>query len=333
MKRLAGPEKAALLLIALDEQTAADIMRSLSEAEIRRLAAAVDALQTQPQDTVEAVYQEFQIAVGAGLQASEGGEYLRAVAAQAFGDERARRLLAPAAAWTEPLEYLRNTRPNILADALSDEHPQVSAALVSQLPRTQAARVLQSWPSEQQADLMRRLCELKELPLDAVKSASAALAQTLGTAGRLSETGVNAEFDGIAFAADIVNELPPAETERLLSQLEHDNPEMVMQIRRAMFSFEDLIRLPKRSMVTLLREVQADDLVVALKTASEALQQHFLSAMSSRAAESLREDMNAVPPLRLSEVEKKQGKVVETALRLKGEGKIEIPGPSGETMI
>ncbi|MBI4511780.1 MAG: hypothetical protein HY698_19255 [Deltaproteobacteria bacterium] len=331
--RVPGPDKAALLMLALDETTAADVMRSLNEAELRRLAAAVDQLASHPSDTADAVYQEFCEKVEEGLQAREGGEFLRNVAAQAFGEDRARRLLAPAAAWTEPLEYIRNMKPHMLAEALEDEHPQLAAAMISQLPRNQAAKVLQASSPEQQADLIRRLAEFKELPLDAVKAASAALAQSLGTTKGLADAGVNAEFDGIGFAADIMNELPPAETERMLSGLEMENPDMVMHLRRAMFSFEDLIRLPKRAVVALLREVQADDLVVALKTASEALQTHFISAMSSRAAETLREDMSNTPPLRLSEVEVKQMKIVEVAMRLKGEGKIEIPGPGGEQMV
>lgn len=331
-QKLNGPQKAALVMIALDEATAADVMRSLSELELRRLAAAVEALASYPTDMTDQVYDEFRTKLDEGVQAREGGEYLRSVAAQAFGEDRARRLLAPAAAWTEPLEYLRSLRPNLLADALADEHPQVSAALISQLPRQLAARVLAILSPEQQTDLLRRLAELREIPLDAVKAASAALAQTLGTAGKISDS-VNAEFDGVGFSADLLNELAPSDTERLLSTLDMETPDLVLSIRRAMFSFEDLIRLPKRSMGTLLREVQAEDLVVALKTASEALQQHFLTAMSSRAAETLREDMGAAPPLRLSDVEQKQGKIVEVAMRLKGEGKIEIPGPGGDQMV
>ncbi|MFH0899336.1 MAG: FliG C-terminal domain-containing protein [Pseudomonadota bacterium] len=331
--RVSGPDKAALMMIALDESTGADVLRSLSEAEIRRLAAAVDSLPSLSPDGLEQLYEDFRNTLEAGIQAREGSVYLRGIAALAFGEERAKRLLAPAATWTEPLEYLRNMRPNILAETLAEEHPQVGAALVSQLPRQQAAKVVNAWPTDQQADLMRRLAELVELPLDAVKSASAALAQTLVTSGRISDPGINAEFDGVTFVADILNEMPPAETERLLSSMDVENPELVVQVRRAMFSFEDLIRLPKRAMVALLREVQADDLVVALKTASEALQQHFLSAMSQRAAESLREDMIAAPPLRLSEVETKQMKVVEIAMRLKGEGKIEIPTHGGDKLV
>lgn len=333
MAPLYGPDKAAIMVLALDEVSAADVMRSLNEAELRRLAAAVDNIPAHTPDEADRVYLEFQDRLGEGVQAREAGAYLRNVAAQAFGDERARRLLAPAAAWTEPLEYLRNMRPSLLAEALEDEHPQLAAALLSQLPRNQAAKVLQASSPEAQADLIRRIAEFKELPLDAVKVASASLAQTLGSAGRISNQGVNAEFDGIGFAADILNEVAPAETERLLSTLDMDNPDMVIGLRRAMFSFEDLIRVPKRGLVQLLRDVQADDLVVALKTASEPLQQHFVSAMSSRAAETLRDDMAAAPPLRLSEVEKMQMKVVEVAMRLKAEGKIEIPGPGGEDLV
>lgn len=330
--RLTGPQKAALLMIALDETTAADVMRGLSELELRRLSAAVEDLATFPQDTVDNVYDEFRNKLEEGVQARQGGEYLRNIAAQAFGEERARRLLAPAATWTEPLEFLRNLRPSVLAGALAEEHPQVAASVLSQLPRQQASKTLQAMGAEQQADLLRRLAELREIPLDAVKAASEALAHQVGSSNRLAD-GVNAEFDGVGFSADLLNEFSPPDAERLLMSLDMDNPELGANLRRAMFSFEDLIRLPKRSMTVLLREVQAEDLVVALKTASEALQQHFLEAMSSRAAETLREDMSATPPLRLSEVEQKQGKIVEVVMRLKNEGKVEIPGISGEQLV
>lgn len=331
--QLSGPDKAAIVILAMEQTVAAEVMRNLNENELRRLAAAVDGLIPRSNDDLDKVYLEFKERVEEGSAIGDAGEYLRSVVAQAFGEDRAKRLLAPAAAWTEPLEYLRSLRPNILADALEDEHPQLTAAVLSQLPRAHAAKVLEASSAEQQADLIRRLAAFKELPVDAVKTASAALAQSLGTAGKLSDSGSNAEFDGVGFTADLLNELPPTETERLLSTLDMDNPELVVSIRRAMFAFEDLIRLPKRAMMVLMREVQADDLVVALKTASEALQAHFIGAMSSRASESLKDDMNAAPALRLSEVEKMQMKIVEVALRLRSEGKIEIPGPGGEEMV
>ena len=165
--------------------------------------------------------------------------------------------------------------------------------------------------------------------------ASEALAKAIANAGGLEEEAEDRSFDGVAFAAGLLNELPAGETDRLLGAISEGGEEdLGSKIRNAMFTFEDLARLNQRSLQVLMREVQSETLLLALKTASEALRNHFLSAVSSRAAATMREDLATMPPARLSEVEKAQTEIVQTAMRLAGENRVTLPGGGGgEKMV
>lgn len=327
-----GARRAALLVLGLPEDVASLIVRNLSDDDLRKLAAQTEALDPLPMDELEPVMEEFERRFRDTMPLRNPGEHLRRIASSSLGSDKARRVFDPTMDDVPALEAIRQARTQTLAELLQDEPPQIAAVIISQLPREQGAKVLLTMPPEVQTDLLARIAVLKEVPAQAVQVASESLARALGAAGALGAEE-RREFDGIAFSAGMLNELPPTETERLLSGLQDKHEKLVPKIREAMFTFEDLGRIEVRHLQILMREVQSEQLLIALKTASEALRDKFLSAVSSRAAQSMREDLQMMPPMRLADVEGAQREIVEAAMRLSSEGRIALPGSKSEKMV
>jgi flagellar motor switch protein FliG len=329
-KPIAGPERAALLILGLDEGVATEILKHLDDSDMAKLAEHVAKVENAKPEDLDRAFAEFAYGMeGPPPVARDGAAYVRRLATVAVGEERARRLL-PASKEPTPLDQLRAARASTLAELLADEHPQIAAVVVAQLPRDQAAKVLMSMPEERQSELLARLAGLEEVPAQAAQLLSETVAKALGGDAAAPQ---RAAFDGISYVAGLLNEIPVTDTERLLGSIEERAGDLVPKVREKMFTFEDLLRLPVRNLQGLMKEVPTESLLVALKTASEALREHFLGAVSSRAAAQLREDLQLLPPTRLSDVERAQREIVESALRLAAEGKITLPGPSSEAMV
>ncbi len=328
-----GAKQAALVLLALDEELASDIMRHLSEADLRRLAEHADKLEPIPVEAIGPAFEEFEKRMREPVMPVGAGAYIRRLTASTFGNDRAQKVFAPPKTPPQPMETIRSARAGTLAELLKDEHPQMAAVIMSQLPRELAAKVLQILAPEKQGDLLSRVANLKEIPAKMVELASEALARTLASTGTVGEGAEPKDFDGVTFAAGLLNDMMPADSDRLLGTLEQSSAKLVPKIREAMFTFEDLARLPVRGLQVLMREVATEQLLIALKTASEGLREHFLSSISSRAAAAMRDDLAAMPPTRLSDVEKGQREIVEAALRLAADGRLVLPGGGSEKMV
>jgi flagellar motor switch protein FliG len=182
-------------------------------------------------------------------------------------------------------------------------------------------------------ELIARIARLEELPAESLAVASEALSLALAASGAAGESRGGQEFDGVGFAAALLNELPIDDSDRLLERIAESEAGVAPMIREAMFTFEDLSRLDRRSMQTLMREIAADQLVVALRTASDELRDAFYSAMSQRAVATIREDLELLPPKRLSEVEAAQREIVETAMRLASDRQLVLPAAVAEEMV
>ncbi len=331
--RLGGPigprHKAAIAVLALDEDLAGQILSQLDDVELRALSAAVDDLDLVPADALLAVLADLERAMAGPMSVSRtgGGAYVRQLASRSLGEDRARRLFAPPAedAPPAPIEQLRNARTQSLADLLVEEHPQIAAVVLTQLPAATASKVLAAMPHEIAADLTARLAGLDEIPDRAVLEASESLVRALASTGGLASSDRRSDFDGLAFAAAIVNEMSGDDGDALLGRLATVDEATAARVREAMFTFEDLLRIDARSMAPLLRTVQSETMVAALQTAGDALRAHFFAGLSQRAAQTLREDLAASSPRRVSEVEAAQREIIETAMRLAGEGALQLP--------
>jgi len=325
-------QRAALFVLGLEESVAAELMRHLADHHVRALARIADELKGGSTAELEPVYLAFERDWIEPLLPRAGGAYLRQLAENAFGAERAQRLFIDPPAEPRAIEALKNARAGSLATLLQEEPPQIAAAILSQLPKDHAARLLEMIPASRQVDLVARIATLTSVPRDAIDLASEALLRSLEAMAGPSD-GKSDELDGYAFAASVLNELEAADSERILGGLQETHEAIVPKVREAMFTFEDLERLSVRALQVLMREVQSEQLLLALKTASDSLREHFLAAVSSRAAATLREDLAAMPPTRLSEVERTQREIVETAMRLASDGRLVLPTSGSEELV
>lgn len=331
---LSGPQKAALVMLALDESAAAEVVKHLDPAVLRALVESADKLDSAAAERFPEALEAFAAQMTQPVMAHDASGYIRRLAATSLGVDRAKSLLqAPAAGEPAPIDRLRGAKAPILADLLDEEHPQLAAVVIAQLPRAQAAKVLSALPESKQADVVARIGKLDSIPSETAALASQAIADALSSAGAASTAGEDREFDGIAFAAALLNDLNPESGKRILEDVASADEALAPKLREAMFTFEDLLRVDVRGLQQLMREVQSDRLLIALKTASKALRDHLLSAISQRAAASLREDLAALPPMKLADVEAAQREVVEIASRLGAEGRIVLPtGGDGGTV-
>ena len=329
---LSSAHKAAIAVLSLDEDLATQVLARLPEDDVRKLAKAVGELGDVADPVLDEVLVELEKAmqrpvrvIGAGARA-----YIRRITTSAIGEDKATRLLngvsnRDAAPPPPTHEALRTARVDVLADLLSQEHPQIATMVLTQLPAKLGSRVLRELSPELSADLLARLSSLDEVPQHAVSEAAESVVNALEAAGALAHSDARDHFDGLAFSAAVVNEMPSTDGDSLLERVSMENDEIARRIRQAMFTFEDLMAVDQRQISVLLRGVAAETLIAALQTASDDQKDHFLGALSKRAAETVRDDMAASSPKRLSEVETAQQEIVAMATRMAAEGTITLP--------
>jgi flagellar motor switch protein FliG len=324
---LTGPEKAVLMLLSLDESAAAPIVAELEPAELRKLREVAVLMRAVPTTALDEVYGEFVERSQEAIAVPRGGvSYLRRLAQKALGETRSQEIFVDSP--QSGMERLALAPPTSVASVLENEHPQVIAALLSQLEAQRAARILEALPTELQPQVLGRLGTMTEVPAGMLDGVAAAVSAELPPV----EAEASMSVDGVARAAGLVRKLDKTAAATMLGQLNQDQAEVAAEIRRALYSFEDLKSLDPKALRTLLKEVQNDRLVLALKTASDALKQQIFASMSSRAAEYIKDDLSNLGSVRLTEVEAAQREIVEAALRLEAEGSISLGG-DGDDMV
>ncbi len=328
MTELTGSERAAILLLGMDEDVAYRILQELTEPEIQRLHDATQSMRQPNLETLVSVFDEFAATMRQGGGLAGGEERLRRLAGRALGRQRAQKLLQKRGDSTDALERLQRFDARTLSAVLERENPQAVAAIVAHLDPSVSADILTQLDPEFQFSVFRRLTRLGEVPEATLREVTESLVGELAALGDAQATSV----DGPARAAAILQNTTGDATNAILAQLESDDPLMASEIRRSMFTFEDLVHLDNRSMQALIREISTEQLIVSLKSASDEVKDKFFGNVSSRAAEMMRDDLEALGPMKVSEVERAQQEIVETAQRLEAEGKIVIMG-SGEDFV
>lgn len=315
---LTGPEKAVLMLLTLDESTAAPIVAELDPTELRKLREVASLMRAVPTTSLSSVYAEF-IDRGKELIAVPHGgiNYLRRLAARALGESKSGEIIEGE---RSPLDVIGLTAPEAVASVMEHEHPQISAAVLSQLDIEKAAKIVQQLPAEAQLPIVLRLATMTEIPAGLLETVATAVASELPSADAEAPISV----DGVAKAAAIIRGLGRELSAQVLTQITDENADLANEIRLNMFTFEDLKKVDARSMRAILTEVSSDILVKSLKTASAETTDHLLSCMSKRAAKLIREDLEMLGAIRLADVEAAQRQVVDTALRLEAAGTITL---------
>lgn len=319
---LSGRQKAAVLLISLGTERAANILKHLSEREVESLSAEMAALWRVRPETSAAVQAEVSERITRDATGVGGPEYAREVLEHLVGPERAEEIIGSVTTKPEsrPFEFLRRTPPEQVVAFLKDESPQTVALVVASVHSSLAARVLSELPPELQADVALRIATMSETNPDVIRDIEEGLRHKLANV-------VGQEFaaaGGVDALAEILNRAGRSTERNVVGAINDRDEQLAEEIRQRLFTFEDLVILQDRDLQLVLREVDQKDLQLALRGVDEALVEKLLSNMSQRGAEMLREDMAASQPQRKAVVEEAQGKIVAAVRRLEDAGALVI---------
>jgi len=322
-----GIEKSALLLLSISEDEAAEVLKHLSPRDVQKLGTAMAAMKTRPRDKVEAVIDEFRSLVDVGVAETVEPDQIRAMLTKALGDDRAANLLSHILGGdTAGIEALKWIDAPTIADLIKDEHPQIIATILVHLEFDQAGNVLKCFTDRLRNDVLLRIATLEGVQPSALHELNESLTRLLMGSESIKKTVMG----GVRQAAEILNNVGQAVETAIIDNVREYDPDLAQKILEEMFIFENLLEVDDRGIQLLLREVQSDSLIIALKGAPEELQDKIFKNMSQRAAEMLKEDLEAKGPVRLSEVEAEQKEILKIARRLADEGQIVLGGGSGE---
>lgn len=329
--KLNGVEKAAVLLMTMGEQAAAEILKHMGPKEVQKIGIAMASLQNVSKESVNATMADFvnglhnQTSLGVGSD-----EYIRSVLVNALGEEKAATMIDRILLGgnTKGLESLKWMDPRAVAELIRLEHPQIIAIVLSYLESDQAAAVLQEFPEKLRSDLVLRVATLNGVQPSAMQELNDILERQLKGGGGLKSSSIG----GVKCAANILNFVDGSVGNKVMDAMKDADADLCQSIQDLMFVFDDLVEIDNRGVQTLLREISSETLVLALKGADDGIKQKMLSNMSQRAAEMLREDLEARGPVKLSDVETAQKEIITIARRLADEGQIVLAG-AGEQMV
>lgn len=330
--KIVGRQKAAILLVALGPEKAAEIFKHLRDEEIETLSLEMAKLNQIDHESVEYVFDELVATVTAYDSLAAGGvDYAREVLERALGPERAAEIIGRLSTVIEmrPFEFLRRTPPEHIVTFLRAEAPQTIALVIANLHTTLAAQVLAHLPEEEQADIALRIARMSETPPDVVKEIEGVMRQKLASV-------VQQEYSsqgGVKSLAEILNYTDRPTERNVLDTLTERDAELGEEVRRLLFVFEDIAKLDDRSIQLVLREADQRDLALALRAVDEEVRERILSNMSERGATLLREEMDYMPPQRKRVVEEAQGRIVAIVRRLEDAGALVIGRGGSDTIV
>lgn len=323
-------QKLAILLIVLGPETAAQILKNLDEHELEAVSAEMSKQSFVSQQMQEEILREFsEVALQASTSVRGGLDYTQNTLEKAVGSFKASHVInrvSPARAPAGPMQKLLDLDTRQILHLIRQEQPQTIALIASYLPAERASEVLALLKEDQRALVIERLATLSPTPIEVVEKIVDVLISKIGAkpTRALNQTG------GIKSAAELLNALDKNASKSILSSIEERNPDLGASIRNKMFTFEDLGQLDVGGLQKIMREVDIRDVAVALKTASEQLKGTLLQAVSRRAAETVKEEMEFLGNVKLKEIEAAQMRIIEVVRRLEGEGELELAQPNKE---
>ena len=327
-----GVEDAAILMMAFGEETAAEVFKHLTPKEVQRLGEAITKVRTVPRERFQEVLSTFLARAQAEqMLVGDNDEYVKSVLRKALGDENANLLIDRIlqGGGVAGIESLKWMDPQSVAELMRNEHPQIVAAILVHLEFDQASDILKLLNERHRNEVMMRMATLDGIKPSALKDLNEVLASVLTGSERTRTSALG----GVKSTAEILNLLGSSIETSVLDHIREDDADLAQKIMDNMFTFDDMIRIDDRGIQTVLKEVQTDQLVLALKGATPELREKIFRNMSSRAAEALREDLETRGPVKLSEVEAQQKELVKVVRRLSDEGQISIGGAAEEEYV
>ena len=327
-----GLNDAAVLLMSLGEEEAAEVFKHLSPKEVQRLGEAIARTRAITREKVDEVVHRFtNVAAAQSLLVSDSGDYVRSVLKRALGEDKATLLIDRILQGGDVsgIESLKWMDPLSVAELLRNEHPQIVAAILVHLDYDQGADILKNLTERHRNEVMLRIATMEGIQPAALKDLNEVLFKVLAGGDKVRK----ASLGGVKTAAEMINLMGTVIEGTVLESIRGHDPDLAQKIMDKMFVFDDIMKLDNPGIQALLKEVASEALIVALKGAGPELKEKFLTNMSSRAAETLREDLESRGPMRLSEVEAQQKEILKTVRRLADEGTIVLGGGGDDAMV
>jgi flagellar motor switch protein FliG len=331
-QELTGKQKAAILLLSLGSEISAGIMKNLREDEIEELSLEIANIRRVPAEVKDRVLEEFyQICLAQEYILSGGIDSAREILEKALGSHKAHDIIGKltASLQVRPFDFARKTEPSQLLNFIQNEHPQTIALVMAYLSPEQAGIILSALPPLQQVEVAKRIATMDRTSPDVLREVELILEKKLSSFVMQDFTIAG----GVESVVSILNRVDRGTEKTILEALAEENPELADEIKRRMFVFEDIVLLDNRSVQRILREIDAKDLAMAMKTASEDVKNLIFRNMSKRAVELLKEDMGYMGPVRLRDVEEAQQKIVNVIRQLEDSGEIIISRGKEDELI
>lgn len=331
-RELSGKQKAAILLISLGPDVSAQVYKHLTDEEIEKLSLEISSVKKVETELKEDVLDQFHQIVLAQDYISQGGVgYAKTVLEKAFGKQEASNIInrLTSSLQVRPFDFARKADPQQVLNFIQNEHPQTIALVLSYLDPEQAGQILSSLPQELQAEVAKRIAVMDSTSPDIITQVEQVLEKHLSA----SLTEDYTQTGGIQAVVEVLNGVDRSTERTILDELEQQDPELAEEIKKRMFVFEDIVILDNRAIQRVIREVDGEDLRLSLKVASEEVKEIVFGNMSSRMADTYREEMEYMGPVRLKDVEEAQSRIVSVIRRLEETGEIVIARGGGDDII
>lgn len=331
-KELTGKQKAAILLISLGPDVSASIYKHLTEEEIEKLTLEISSIKKVDSQKKDEVVNEFyHLAVAQDYIAQGGIGYAKMVLEKALGPEQAAAIInrLTSTLQVRPFDFARKTDPNQILNFIQNEHPQTIALVLSYLEPNQAAQILSNLPQEMQADVAKRIALMDSTSPEVIYEVEQILEQKLSATFTHDYT----KTGGIEAVVDVLNGVDRSTERTILDTLAEQDPELAEEIKKRMFVFEDIVTLDNRAIQLVIRDCDNDDLLLALKVASDEVKEVIFKNMSKRMSETFKQEMEIMGPVRLRDVEEAQSRIVSVIRRLEESGEIVIARGGGDDII
>jgi flagellar motor switch protein FliG len=334
INQITGIRKAAILTVVLGEELGPEVLKLMDEDEVEAIGREVAKMQGISGEQAESVLEEcYQMVLAHDYVLKGGIDYARKLLISAYGPDHARkmldRLMKTLGNEVANFDALQKADPQQLAKFIHNEHPQTIALVLSHLNSSQAAGLLFSLPVELRADVSLRMANLDQISPEIISKIASIIGQKLKALGEVSRES----YGGVRAVAEMFNRLDSSSSKEILENIEQTDSFLVETIRHLMFVFEDLLLLDQNGLKEVLAKIDRKLVTVALKGTSDQLRDHFMSSMSQRGAEMLKEDMDALGPIKIKEVEGAQQQIIAVVRQLESDGTISLKGTVGEQYV
>jgi flagellar motor switch protein FliG len=327
-----GVEDAAIMLMSMGEEEASEVFKHLLPKEVQRLGETIAKLKAIPRERYESVVENFlKLAEAEHMLVADSDEYVRSVLRKALGEEKASLLLERILAGNDVtgIESLKWMEAQAVAELLRNEHPQIVAAILVHLEYDQTSQILKLLPDRMRNEVLMRVATLDGIQPAALKDLNEVLSNMLSGSDRARKS----QLGGVKSAAEILNMMGSSVETSVLDYIRESDGDLAQMIMDNMFTFDDMIKLDDKAIQMVLKEVQSESLVISLKGATPELRERIFKNMSSRAAETLREDLETRGPVRVTDVEAEQKELLKVVRRLVEEGEISLGGGSDDQFV